>query len=554
MAALWLLALGACAGDGSDAAIPGFGSCGDTSDCAEGLVCSPAWSICVADGGAATLVRARLVPPTESTSWVEEQYGALSLSFDGMLNLLMHRPVQVAGQVYQAGGLPFGDAKLRVVAAAPGEIPGKDYHADAFQSGGAGGFSINLSPGRLYDIYLDFKAEGDQALVDPLPPYHVRRSFSPDWASASPWELSWEVILPAPQDYLRISGTLVTTLASGTPVVGARVFAYSRASGDTSTIAETDEAGHFELRVQPPGEDHSLTPEYALHVQASVSNGMVPELITTTSYFFFEDQDLGRLETGAGDQLQPFALTVLLAPGAIPPRTDLTLHLQGQVGLGSLRLEYPVFPDEPLELNLPPGTYTAAVIPGTDSELAVASFSFTLGTVGIAHQLTLEDRPEVSGRLTTSEGNPVPGARLTAVFYSCLGGPVQVPERRFDTTSDADGAFSLLLDPGYYLFILSPPEGSGLPRTLLDGITVDSPQVRLLRFADPIALTGQISGAASQGTSGADNTGTDSGATPIPGIKLEFYSASGSGPASREPLATGYSDAEGRYLLVLPAL
>jgi hypothetical protein len=130
---------------------------------------------------------------------------------------------------------------------------------------------------------------------------------------------------------------------------------------------------------------------------------------------------------------------------------------------------------------------------------------------------------------------------------------MQVPERRFETYSEADGSFLLLLDPGYYLFILDPPEGSGLPRTLLDGLTVDSAQVRQLRFADPLAVTGLISAAASQGAGASLAPGTDTGGSPIAGVKLEFYPADASAPASREPLVTGYSDAKGRYLLVLPS-
>jgi hypothetical protein len=149
---------------------------------------------------------------------------------------------------------------------------------------------------------------------------------------------------------------------------------------------------------------------------------------------------------------------------------------------------------------VPQGVYRLSVRP-IDPGLQVTVLEhFVVQSVSnlLLLHLTVDPLRVVDGFAKVMDGRPLAGATIEAVPVACVHGnsPGCAP-RAATTSTTADGAFELTLDPGQYVLRVEPAQGSHLPwamQPLLVGqddpktlllARVPAPVDESLRFVDP---------------------------------------------------------------------
>jgi hypothetical protein len=135
-------------------------------------------------------------------------------------------------------------------------------------------------------------------------------------------------------------------------------------------------------------------------------------------------------------------------------------------------------------LTLPPGIYqlTARPLDSAHQVTVETQFKVAPSTSPQSAALTLDAPRPVQGSIVIADGRPGAAALVEAVPVACSTGTSTLClPRDVQTTSAADGTFSLALDPGSYTLRVQPPDGTGFPwvtQSLLVGPTaVTVPQV-----------------------------------------------------------------------------
>jgi hypothetical protein len=557
-------------------------SCQHDSDCMEGLVCDPAVQICVAPDAADMKISIRLVPPAEGSDMVQEQYAGLDLGESNTFRFVVPRPIRVLGTVTNASGDAVDDYKI--VARSQGEIPGLDYYETSEAVAvndftqeflGGEGFGLYLKPDKIYDVYVH-PSSGDPQV---FPPFHARRSFTVGGDPEHPYTTKWEIRLPDPSEYLRVSGRVVMSTSSPEPIIGAKVFARAPATGETSTTAYTDDEGWFELLVQPPDADDKgllKAPAYEVHVRPSDANPMVPQVIAAEEMIFAEDLELEPLEVGYLGPPAAVTLAVQDPTGLFLAERlgDTVVRVSGEIGKGTMIVEDVVDGAGVVAFELPAGEYIVSAMPPAAGDLALLQqpLSVAPDRVAVTSALRLALRPELSGWVLSPDASPVAGAEVTAIFTGKGSYPTTspLPERSFITTTDGDGAYDLRLDPGQYRIIVDPPVVSGLPRHIEHYVFVTSSEQRTFWLDKPVVVSGTVEAYPPIDAAGQVRSEEIYGAegepevppsitptTPLPAadVKVEIYlhdpDADPGEPVP--PVAEGFTDDSGSYLLILPA-
>ena len=557
-------------------------SCQADSHCMAGLVCDPAVRVCVSPDAADMEISIRLLPPAEGSDMVEEQYAGLDLGESNTFRLVIPRPIRVIGAVTDSSGASVDE--YTVIASSNGEIPGLDYYEISEAVGESDydldfldgeGFELYLKPDKVYDLYVH-SSSGDQQT---LPPYHIRRSFNVGEDPEHPYTTKWELSLPDPSEYLRISGQVVQSGSSPEPIADAKVFARAPATGETSTTAHTDVDGWFEILVQPPeADDMGLlkAPLYEVHVRSSDANPVVPQVVAAEEMIFAEDQDLGLLEVGYMGPALAVTLSVQDPSGLfLADRLgDTVVRVSGEIGKGTLIVEDVVDETGVVHFDLPSGEYIVSAMPPADGDLALLQqpLSVTPDRPEVTGALRLDHRPELSGWVLGPDGSPVPGAEVTAIFTGKGAYPTTspLPERRFITTTDDEGVYLLRLDPGQYRIIADPPVVLGLPRRIEHYIFVTSSEQRTIWLDMPVVVSGTVEAYPpideqghvepevipfSEGASDTPPVITPSTPLPAPDVKVEIYlhDPDADPDEALPPVAESFTDDSGSYLLILPA-
>ena len=546
-------------------------SCDSDSACAEGLVCDETVHMCMADEDLEMTGWVRLVPPSEGMVAVEEQYPGVEVSNGESLNLTLHRPIRVSGNVYHVGDPMFESAEAEIVAVAQGEIPGllvqqkakaEEVKTSSDGVGTEGGFEFLVIPDKTYDIYV--RLSGPEYSEGTTPPYHVRRSFSLQPGSPDPYSYAWDIEIPPQDGYLKLTGRLVCSGSSGeTPIEGAKVYGLAQASGNLTSTDLTDAKGSFELWAQPPKElDYEV---YELRIRPSQHNELVPEK-AVKEVEMSQSMDVGTIVTSGLDKLVPLRLEVTNAPDDFDLELSGTsVRFSGKVDKGSLTVERLLDQDRSVELVLPQGSYVMSVVPPVSSSYGIYQQLVQLvypsdDTVDILVELS----PKVSlhGFVQDHSGNRVEGAQLTAVFTGkgVFPDTSPLPYRSYDVFTNDQGDYEVLLDPGQYSIVIDPPAQLGLPRKLERNIFVSGSQQRSWEFALPVVVTGQVYG---QVTADLETDEAGSSGAPIPAtvgpaaeVRVELYdevdgerTPDGVAPI---PIAETWTDEEGHFFLLLP--
>lgn len=615
-------------GDQEAGNTPLMAYCSTNGNCPGNLVCDQKVNVCVSTEFVQVNAWLRLLPPQKGVLAVEEQYASVEVTNTQDVKLTLHPPVRVVGRV-QFEGNPLAIQDAQIIAVAAGTIPDLNFHQDAKATTGytydydkgetdKPGFEFWVAEDKTYDVYVYLSNLTDEGTE--YPPYHERRNFALRDAVEGTYD--WNIEVPLPHSYIHLTGCILSAGEELTPIVGAKVLAYSDQSGNSSSVGLTDSDGCYDIAIQPLEE---LTPDvYELRLKPSSENELVPDVVldsvevnqamlAETSVEGDEDgeagksihlgdmvvHDLDRLaivkvvvsardETETPSQIPEDNAQEIAASLAHDRVVELTkevlgtqVKFAGKVDEGMLRMERTITEVETdvdedggivrveatIVMQLPPRSYVLSLIPRADSRYGIYQELYIFDPVDSEPapiEVELKKKATTTIHVTAPDGNSVAGALVSAVLSGKGNYPetAPVPIRLYEAAESTlePGYYVMSLDPGTYTIVVDAPQETGLPRHIeRDCYVHGSSQQRPIQLSEPSAITGIVYGTltpeATTGEEAADAT-EESQVGPVAGVKVEMFDETeGSSEAdgiSPIPTATGWSDEDGRFVLIVP--
>jgi hypothetical protein len=282
-------------------------------------------------------------------------------------------------------------------------------------------------------------------------------------------------------------GTSVTGVvlnSNGTPVVGARVVL--RSGVRPSTIGVSDATGHFSLWTQTGTLSAAIVPPAAAglpeaRVAATPTTGIA---LPTNS----ADPELRMVWTAVARG--PMSVVARSSDGAAPAAgawVRIESEIEQSVGtlvagagaaattlatVGSVRLDVNAddtglarFP------NLPIGRYKVTVVPRISmSGTALTTTPVTLTAAGFAGTINLSTKVALGGTVRSGAAGSIAGVRIIASDQS-----TGIVAEDASAVAGDRGAYTLSVAPSRsYRLVADPPAASGLARTVLGTVTVDT--------------------------------------------------------------------------------
>lgn len=274
-----------------------------------------------------------------------------------------------------------------------------------------------------------------------------------------------EFVLPA--NYRRLFGEVTSSLSGNTRLEGVTVRAFGQRSGLPSTVSVTNELGEYELLL-PATEDtiFKLVATPPADQQPAwgfeqIVGGIDPEQGRQRVIHLEPTQPGvrgdGRFQIlGAASGARPTApipnafvtLTATVTGGVEPP----TYSISGITDADGFVL---VEDADQISTLVPllRAKYEVRVVPPSSTPYATRTVLIDLTAAGpgftLNEQIALPQRTKVRGSLRSAAGQVVESARIEIRPLADTGRPA-------DTDTDADGDFSVALDPGPYLLIVRP--------------------------------------------------------------------------------------------------
>ncbi len=367
----------------------------------------------------------------------------------------------------------------------------------------------------------------------------------------------------------------------------------------------------YEIHIRP-SDENDLVPEQIV-ATAALSGNAAPE--SDVPQTPDEAVDVGDLMVDGLHQLVTVRLELLAldeteTPGQISHKNgeekaralaqtrldDLTTELQGTVvgfsgivGDGLLRVERSISEviqtvdleqgevrvESVIEVQLPPKSFVVNAVPTSQSRYGIQQFMVHLDGSAASQEtihVTLTKKALTRVRVLDNEDRPVTGATFLAVLSNQgkYADVAPLPSRKYLAEETEEGLYELSLDQGVYTWVVDPPVEAGLPRLVVrDNSVQGASQQRVVEIASPAVVTGLIYGtlephanALEGGGEGLAADSTEPGAEqayqgPAPGVKVELYDeleanspADGLAPI---PIAVGWSDENGRFVLIIPS-
>jgi hypothetical protein len=337
-------------------------------------------------------------------------------------------------------------------------------------------FSTVLVAGEIYDVLVlpssDMvmaPAQETAPAIRTLPPLYLVLPIT-DGDSSEPFR--FDVAFPADLADVctGINGTGCTFEAKvlsrdgevELPEAGLQVRAIDAKNGHVvSSIAETDETGHFAIRIS------SAASDYLIRVTSSVGGEAFPSVSVDPDVVF------------AGNPVEKLILIPRFAPiqstgqvrdtlgRAVPGATVRFLSISIFVGIelglaGSFSASATTNEDGSFGVELLPGTYSISVTPPEDSknswgvlsdDAEVGEGVTAIGTLVVPPQLNL------AGAVTIFDGEP--GAGVTILARARQGADPSALHRSQETVSDDLGDFAMSVDVGLYDMHVKVPAESG---------------------------------------------------------------------------------------------
>ncbi len=253
----------------------------------------------------------------------------------------------------------------------------------------------------------------------------------------------------------------------------------------------------------------------------------------------------------------PLAATIIDADGKIVPSAHVTIRSQTLTGDANNNAVYRTTADSDadgtIQVRLVPGTYAVTIVPSTPGAAAFYGAWEVTQTGGNGKGFQLEAQPELIGSVATPEGGSIgftpvvasPSQQNDADYFSLALGAPSAASRQLSTTLDADGAFSLLVDPGSIdVSVQVSPDTAYpwvvVPRSLvLPAAQEPFHDFGVLELPKPVVVRGTVS--------------SPMGPVPLAVVRA-WLSADGSGDPSSPVVQIGevVTDEAGRFFLPLP--
>ena len=565
----WLLALAGLAGCSfdSEGAFAISNSCGGDASCSQG-VCDD--NICIDDSGASVDVAIEVLRGSSdpqvvtSSSWA---FAPEPVSGRSSRDLLLPATRQVLGTVRWDGArVPATLRFVRRMRDAVAPLASVPIEVDTLPeaSGGDGSedfdFSTTLVAGETYDVVVlpssdtvMAPAQEPAPAIRSLPPLYLVISID-DGDPSAPF--LFDITFPADLRYEceginGIGCTLKAQVLSTDgqvelPEAGLQVRAIDTTTGRVvSSIAETDQTGHFMIRISDTAAD------YLIRVTSSVESDSFPAVSVDPEEEFKDDPPEKRILI---DRLARIQATGEVrdkidraVPGAAVRFLSTAIFEGSQPGLvGSFSASATTNEDGGFGVELLPGIYSITVTPPEDSDNSWGILSAdaevgeeltTIETLVIPSQLGLE------GTVATFSDEPAAGA--TVLARARPGADPSAMQRSQEVVSDARGKFAMSVDPGLFDMQVKVPAESGFSWFVEPDLLMSIDQGDLRKeylLEPPIAVYGVI---------------RTSEGEPLPNALVRGYlfNSSDGGPARPLQIAEAVSGEDGSYrLLIAPRL
>ncbi|MFL5365660.1 MAG: hypothetical protein ACJ781_09320 [Myxococcales bacterium] len=435
------------------------------------------------------------------------QQGGIDLRKTALADFTLQPVLSISGHVTQAS-VPVAGASVVFTDASP-KIPDRTVSISA-QSDSSGTYSAIL-PASTYQV---------RVAPANLPVSQV--------GTVQP-QTPLDVAIPPASSLAHVQGILVV---NGTRLAGAQVSAVDANGVSISGTQITANDGSFAL-VLPPG-----PPVFSLQIgpQAAAPTNDTTPTFTPRAFPAGQPANLGTIDLGLLPATATLTGKVQDSRGAALASTRVVVVATGATGY-ALSKQATTGTDGTFSVVVLQGTYLVQAMPDADPQSpaispSVQAVPVNAPSVQLGTPIVCPDKLHVAGTVLRADGSRAPaGFRVEATRV-----PDQViPGRGTQTaTTDASGAFALVLDGGRYRVTITPTAESALPRTI---VTIDVPAgaAPSLRIAPPLDLVGTIR----------------AGSQPV-AATVDFYALDASGKRSVLIGSAVADSTSGQYKVILP--
>ena len=461
-------------------------SCDADADCqASGGRCDLSSRIC--QTALSRQVAIEIIPPANNQGWVAQEYPRVDPGVDGRVRLNLRPVVSMQGRVRTSAEEEAIPARITVWrdSTIPGRTP--------LQSN-----ALSVDEGEDYVLWLESGTE-HRLSIQPQAPYDSQ--FPANLVRVAPAEhVKQDLLVDGHDRFVLIRGKVSDANRQPLPFsVQVRAFELngwrrstlawtcSRRQPENCTEGRYREAddGAFSFRIPPGAVSYSLQIE-SIPAGAEALQAAVPAIIPTVSC---KRRVLGLVDVNAERvQILPEALRL----PSFEQARQVTLRVKGSEGealAGVLVKLHADLPMDKTDLTDCEATHTVSTVTNADGVAAVAVLGHERGLLGYrldinppsrspygratrqlrfapsdnlrGLEITLQKRLRVEGVIRDWRGQPVSHASIQTIDVAEESG-------RTATEADEYGQVTFYVDFGLHRFLIVPPEGLGLPRTIIE--------------------------------------------------------------------------------------
>jgi hypothetical protein len=431
--------------------------CQSTVECPQTARCT--LGACVSDDPPEDLFRIRL-RPSQGSDFEILDIVDIRLERSGVKDLETIRvpsPIKTSGSVRTVDGTNI-EADIIAIAGREGDSMIR-VESTTSRQGNVSTFQMTLPTqiqtmsGTSRPIFFDLAILPHA--TDSIPPFNIMAVQS---TSLSP---PYFIDLPATTELHRVQGRVLYNLTDRLPVAGITAMLTDTMGRRISTMVQTEPDGRFELIYW--AQDTDLIRKLVIQ-SASMNLPRVEVPLTLESSEPVEV--LQPLTLNLESQFIDWTGSIIGSEGLA--NTSIVAVTQLNAGRISASVTASDL-DGSFQMRLIPAQYLFQITPPIDSP-----FGMLRAQVDVSQTTSEILRPPLktsfTGALTDIDGRSIPDANVSATLLmpdfgdSTLVDPkLQIGERVSRSSSDSNGVFDLLLEPGSYLFTITPPVSSGLP-------------------------------------------------------------------------------------------
>jgi hypothetical protein len=522
----------------------------DQAECREDAHCAPGagcvFETCVPRLGSEPQAWSVEVAPASQSQFAPREFPEfsfadtpVSLSVDHKASLTVL--LEIKDRTLVAGETP---TSVHVVASVPSRIAGRGRLQ-------VQGDASNAKVYEPYDLSLSIPAEwlGSSSRLSVVPRPPLDRAMPP-WlldVTLGP-NATLAVPLPTTADTIVIEGRLESFAEMPESGYVARA---RRGDRLVSNVGETDQNGQFRLKVQKGLVGADLE---GVSLELGPADGTKPLPILLVPRLDPSTPNLGTLRLPPPQSPETYQIPVIDAEKKQPvvgATVRFTTSLPGASGGEALYVRVgqtdasgiaaiPLIPGSGGKLR----EYTVKVVPPKDAPFAahcVEAYGVAAsrgGTPVFGASIELPRKVVLSGRILLADGRAARGLRLNAtrqgeLFEEKCGSELVSPPSGAST--DSDGRFRLLLEPGEYRIEYEPPPGAPVPLYLEESVVVPDAAYREIHLPAPVLVEGRV---------------ISPDGAPVPDGEVRVFERGPSGRAQVRGLAL--SGPDGRFRLILP--